>query len=363
MSRKLPLLEVVSGIYKDTDLREVILIACQHLLGTTVDLFDSLIEKGLKPENVYIIGKCYSTDRRVVDVLRARGMFVSPDSESFNSSISFDEQFQSYIDFFIRNIKIDFAQCEKIIVLDDGGHLLLYLNDFLKNSNKIVGIEQTSSGYNRLHKIDLKFPVINVARSQVKLEVESPIIAQALFNKLESYIQLSKVGKTDILVVGLGYIGSFLLKLLKETYLVTGIDSIELHTDISKYNFIIGATGECIIHPGDFSRLNKKVFLASVSSSDREFSASYLRTLAPQSTDCHKDVVVNGITLLNGGFPINFDQSESECGLAPDKIQLTRALLFAGVCQSLTETGNGFKDLDKFIQDKLVSEFKPYFSY
>jgi S-adenosylhomocysteine hydrolase len=340
----LPLLEYTSSLFPHANLSNTLVIACQHILGTTYDLFDELFKKGLKPENTYLLGKCYSTNDDVFKRFRDRGVF------------------QAYIDDFVKSIKVDFHSFEKVIILDDGGFLLSYANDFM-NIKNVVGIEQTSSGFSKIKDISLNYPIVNVARSKAKLEYESPLIAQLVIEKIESHFLSAGITDPNILIIGQGYIGKNISTLLKEKYHVTALDISQDNAHLDKsswseFDVIIGATGKNVIQPGDFSTLKAGVALISVSSSDREFSAAYLRALLPKNQDCHANIDTGKITLLNSGFPINFDGKEHS--MPPEQAQLTRSLLLAGVCHGFEMKELGIIDLDMKIQESIIKEFSNY---
>lgn len=359
----LPLVDHALSLYSDADLSNTTLIACQHLLGSTLTMFEALFRKNLKPKNTYLLGKCYSTNEKVYHQFAKRGVKISPLSKAFDNQMSFDEQFQSYVENFIKDIDVSSEQ--KIILLDDGASLILFANDFFKGEKDITGVEQTSSGYDKLNKIELNFPIINVARSKAKLSIESPMIAGVAVSKINSYLNKKKLNDPKILIVGQGPIGTAIYQLLRNQYI---IDTYDLSTHkvhfpgafeprLKEFDVIIGATGQSIITPGDFGKLKENVILISVSSSDREFSGAYLRRLDNQTSDCHKDYSVNGINLLNSGFPINFDGGEHS--VVPSKIQLTRALLTAAVLQASKEKpSKGLVDLDPNVQTALINELE-----
>jgi S-adenosylhomocysteine hydrolase len=286
---KYQLLQFVSDQYQDAKLDKTLVISCQHILGTTFDLFEKLFEKGLKPENTFLIGKCYSTNKETFDLFQNNGVHISDLSFSFDSHISFDEQFQLNIEKFFKNIqsKIDIKSFEKVIILDDGGYLIAFSNDFIKSFENVVGVEQTTSGYKKIKNLKLNFPVLNIARSKAKLEIESPFIAEIAAQKIESYLEKYNLTNPKILIVGLGFVGTAIFELLKKKYFVSGCDIIHKKCDfngdykghLDDFNLIIGATGTSAIQPGEFGNFKHSALLASVSSSDREFSAVYLRQL------------------------------------------------------------------------------------
>lgn len=354
----LPLLAYTYELYPNVDLSKTLLIGCQHVVGTTMDLFQELLKKGLRPENAYVLGKCYSTNTEAFASLKALEIQVSPLSTVFNSHVSFDEQFQAHINAFLDDIQHEqsFAAFEKIILLDDGGFLLMAAKNFFHDHGKLIGIEQTSSGFEKIKDAELPFPIINVARSRAKLEGESPLIAAVVVEKIIEYIHEVKLVTPKILIVGQGYIGRAVAELLAKNYSVETHDANQgVFNNHHEFDLIIGATGQPIISPEQFFMLKKSVHLISVSSSDREFSAVSLRKLAAVSQDCHKNISINDIHLVNGGFPINFDGRLHP--VAPEQIQLTRSLLLAGVCE--VENGShaiGLHDLSS-LQDSILTKF------
>ena len=52
------------------------LIAVQHMLEQTVNLFDTVADLGVRYENIFALGKVYSNSRVVIKTLRNRGVTV-----------------------------------------------------------------------------------------------------------------------------------------------------------------------------------------------------------------------------------------------------------------------------------------------
>ena len=368
MKNRLPMLEYVDQLYPSTKLDNVLIVACQHILETNVDLFDAIMGKGVKPENIFLLGKCYSTSLEVYAQLRKRKINISSLSIAYDSHESFDEQFKSYIKDFFDEIKqeVDFERFDKIIVLDDGGGLILHVNNILEKFNNFVAIEQTASGYEKLKDAKLNFPVINVAKSQAKLQIESPFIAEVIVRKLKRYIESIGLAEPKIVVVGQGAIGRNLYEFLEKEFRTIKYDIVthahpfpgEYEKDVQEFDVIIGATGSQMLKENDLKKLKTGAVLVSASSSDREFPVAHLRKLIKKDCNCHADIYVNDIYIPNSGFPINFDGSRNS--VSAEKIQFTRALLLAGVleCCSNKDLKNEIIDLDEFIQDKIMLEFE-----
>jgi hypothetical protein len=364
---KLPLLDYASALFKKTNFENVLLIAVQHILDSNFSMFEYLFDMGLKPHNTFLLGKCYSTNKEVMGKFRKKGVYVHNGSLAFDSHLSFDSQFEIIVKDFLNSIqeKVNFSDYEKVLLVDDGGYLVYVGNSFFKNLSNVVAIEQTSSGYNKLKTEKLHFPVINVARSNAKLVYESPFIADLIVKKLASKLKELQLNPKNCLIVGAGSVGKELFNLLKNKF-ETQIYDVQQHISdfgkteftniISNYNLIVGASGNEITNGKIYSILKKEVILVSASSSDREFSAVNLRKSAPKIKDCHKDLFVNNIWLLNCGFPLNFDGNKNSA--SPEKIQLTRALMLSAICLAMEkENQNDFIELEPKYQKLIVEKF------
>src|SRR5689334_276039 len=52
------------------------IVAVQHMLWQTVDLFEAIVALGVKRENIFALGKVYSNSPMVIGTLRDRGITV-----------------------------------------------------------------------------------------------------------------------------------------------------------------------------------------------------------------------------------------------------------------------------------------------
>ena len=327
---KLQLVELLISSYANVDLSKVKIIGVQHILETTHSMFRSLYLLGLKPENIAIIGKCYSTCKEVFEEMLDDGIYVDPSSSSYCSHKSYDEWFSLNIENFLTSQIDDLlsGKYEKILVLDDGGKCIKALNKFSINTNLIVAIEQTAS--ERL------------------------------------YLSLQRKGlKTNkVLIIGKGAIGNAMKNKFASNMEVVCYDrnqktydqaKVELSEIINQFPLILGCTGKISIPFDLHSKISPGTVLASVSSSDREFDAVYLRRRLPENNLCFQDLLVNDLLLVNSGFPVNFDGEREN--IEPELIQLTIALITAGILQASSPSfkkNNGINPIDinfeKFIE-------------
>jgi hypothetical protein len=364
--RRLPLIERLTQLFDDLNLENTLIFSVQHICSTTEVLFDALLDLNLHPENLYVIGKCYSTNPDVLARLRKKGINALFSSSSFNCLIPFDVDFDRNVDEMIQQVlsSNDLSSFEKIIILDDGGHLLERAEALLPKGLPIVGIEQTSSGFNRMKDKSLSFSVINLARSWLKLEYESPIIISLVLRKLKEKLGQLDCNVSKVLLIGFGVLGQKIHEILKDRYLISIFDSVpekstiasdEFKMRLGEFDLIIGCTGSTSLTFDNFRYLKKPVILASISSSDCEFESFKFRQLNPVKS-CHSHVMVDGITLLNCGFPITFDQDYDS--IDTDDFQLTRALILASVYQAsfTSQSLHGFLPMEDNLQHMILNE-------
>jgi S-adenosylhomocysteine hydrolase len=370
---QLPLLRVAREAYPFVTLEDAYVICAQHLLGTSTVLFHNLFQMGLNPDHFSVIGKCYSTNPAVYfDLRNIGGLDVCSSSRQFSPAESFDSQYERNVQRFVKKRleKILNSGCRKLIVVDDGGELIQFIGHLAKHgifppTLEIIGLEQTSSGFTKLQSVDLAFPVVNVARSNVKLYIESSIIADSIMQNLSIAFKEVNVNPERALLLGYGAIGVKVGERLGLSCPVDSFDpkreesSIRCFEDIDfeHYNLIVGCSGKRVINFSDFCLFGKQTVLASVSSSDREFCGVEFRSQLNWQPRCHEHISAHGVYLLNCGFPVNF--SKHYHLVDDDRYQLTRSLLLAGILQAYSHTGSSdrFIDLDSTVQRAIGERF------
>lgn len=366
----LDLLKFSLGYWKYPNLEKVAIIGVQHIMESILELFRSLKYCGLKPENTFLLGKCYSTSKSIYKNFLDEGFNVLADSTSFNSHQSFDFAHKKNIKKLLKFTlaQIELGDIEKLVVLDDGGELISLLNDLDIDKSKIFCVEQTSSGFNKVKDLDLNIPVINVARSTAKLNYETPFIIESALKRLNFHIPMDQIREANILILGHGSIGKHLEQYLDNAFdgkaKVKTFDSRFQHKHhlpnlLKDAEIILGTSGEISLPYSFYRYLEKEnVFLASISSSDREFEAWKVRKQSPKTTNAWKNCKYSNITLIQSGFPINFWGDPNNMDL--NYIQITLSLLQGAILQGITDknSSNILHQLDSNFQKGVINEFK-----
>ncbi|HVV67625.1 MAG TPA: NAD(P)-binding domain-containing protein [Gammaproteobacteria bacterium] len=353
---------LISLVNKNFLFKNTLFVCVQHLLYTSIDLFDGLISLGANPNNILLMGKIYSTNSMVSRLLTTKGIRVINNLPNYKIG-HFQESFNLDILHLWHEVETLLKQrkyqIDHIIVLDDGGSCLKSVPKNLLENYQIIGVEQTSSGLAVLDSVN--YPVIEVASSAAKQKVESFMIAKSIEEKLEKNLPLRQM-KSPCGVIGLGAIGSAVTEKLLEfghtvytfdinkekNIPIKGAQVMHSIEDTIKFsNYVFGCAGKHVLNGVNLENIiqNDKVFI-SCSSQDKEF-----HSLLKKYTEVNRDEINSPLDdldfifsdnihtkILRGGFPINFDGTGS--AVSKCDIQMTRGLLFAGLIQATLIVNN-----------------------
>ena len=366
--KRLDLVEFIFEFKEVPDLENIIIIGAQHILPSTLIMLESFFDRGLSPKNVFLIGKCYSTDYSTYKQLIDLGVYVCPSSLVFDKYNSFDSSYSYYIKSFVNQVfrEISLLKNELIVAIDDGGELISYLNNCKLEHQTFVGLEQTTSGYQKIKLLNLNIGVVNVARSHAKLQFESKIVAKTaiseIYNKLSSGINNIK----NTLIIGNGAIGNAVANALEGNFNIFISDSDpnksnaydkENLPNLSEFDLIIGCVGNTVLSFDKIKQLKEGAILASLSSSDREFEIVQPRSQSTYIRSCHDDFIWKGIRVLNCGFPRNSLDVDIE------EFELTRSLLTLGILQAIKlKFKKGLFSMCDSDQKKLIDQYLTKYS-
>jgi S-adenosylhomocysteine hydrolase len=386
------LLDVVARVkeVEDLSLQKVVFVCVQHLLETTLDIFEQLIALGANPRHIFLLGKHYSTSEAVVQRAQAYGIQVQAllplqglgeYDRIFSESI---HQMWNAVSDYLRTHEI-----EQMIILDDGGRCIEAIPAHILRTRRVISIEQTTAGVVRLQQGKHGHTYIDIATSMAK-NLEANLLAEVLLNKMAHQLPAARV-PVSVGVVGLGVVGTAvackLVRLGYEVFVcdiqrnparhqealmkarrvrklrlpfsqshqelvdwqafsqasegsIRWLESVE--TVIRQSDYIFGCTGMDIMAGVDIAEVlqGNKTFI-SCSSEDLEFR-SLLKWIQAQTPAHHyaplEDIAWwkdrgTMIRVLKGGFPYNFDHSGTS--IPAEQIQVTRALILGAVLQAV----------------------------
>ena len=188
--------------------QDTAIVAVQHMLRQTVDLFKTVSEMGLDVQNIFALGKVYSNSAPVIKTLRELGITV------VESTCPEPGEFHSYFERDVRRLwqiatqAIASRDIKRLLVLDDGGVAITSVPLEVRQRYAICGVEQTSLGMFLFEEKRPPFAVISWARAAVKLEIGGPIFSQCFIDRLNTEFLGEKILQgTQLGVIGMGSIG------------------------------------------------------------------------------------------------------------------------------------------------------------
>ena len=369
------------------------LVAVQHMLLQTVDLFQTAGAMGLKLENIFALGKVYSNSPPVIATLRSLGITI------IDSTTPEPGEFRSY---FQRDVErlwrvatetLRHRNIKRILVLDDGGICITSVPPEVLQRYELCGVEQTSLGMFLFEEKPPPFAVMSWARAAVKLEIGGPIFSQCFIDRLHTEFLHGRTLQGEQLgVIGMGSIGRAVANVavrqgnevfyydpnphlhLPSTLrdVVTRMESVEdlmVHCD-----YVLGCSGRNPFKDKWPLAHRPGTKLLSASSGDQEFGP-IIRDLkqkpnfkiAPQTWDIISERGPSGaIHIAYLGYPYTFVSRGIEA--APTQIvqfdtggllvALVQARIFLDECESSGEPNRGIHRVSphaqRFIYERWV---------
>jgi adenosylhomocysteinase len=251
---------------------------------------------------------------------------------------------------------------EKVVIMDHGGYFACALKDMMANeevSKRLIGIaEVTENGHVKLEKAlqQVALPSLSVARSQIK-ELEDAQTGVAICdatNKILYDVHCALNSLQNVCVIGYGKIGRSIANSCKKRGMqeVTVIEVNPLRAQLARIEgnrvvmgydkegkaralqnaqVLFSATGSKVLAKADVANLRKAgqsaasagtvLFIASCTSPDDEFDASFFTELEALSKNSNEDRVASEaklhlspydlfdgrkIYILNEGKSVNF---------------------------------------------------------
>jgi len=337
-------------------------VAVQHMLWQTIDLFEALFALGVRRENIFALGKVYSNSPIVIATLRNRGVAVVESSTPEPGE--FDRAFNRDVNRLWEVVQRSLAQrrIKRVLILDDGGKCAASMPRELLTRYAVAGVEQTSFGMFLFEHSPPPFAVVSWARSAVKLQIGGPLFSNCLLAKLESQSLRGKLLTGETLgIIGLGSIGSALAQLTKRQhnevlfydpnprhqvpeYLlgrVTRVDSLE--ELLLRGDYVFGCSGREPFKGQWPLRYRSGIRLFSASGGDHEFgpiirdlSTRHGFEVSTRTLDIHcEDGPCGPISIAYLGYPYNFVSRDIEA-VPTSVVQIETGGLLAGLIQART---------------------------
>jgi hypothetical protein len=266
------------------------MVAVQHMLLQSVDLFQTIGAMGLNLKNVFALGKVYSNSPPVIQTLRDMGATVidstTPEPGEFRPYFQRDvERLWQVVAETLRHRNI-----KRILVLDDGGICITSVPPEVLQRYTLCGVEQTSLGMFLFEEKPPPFAVMSWARAAVKLQIGGPIFSRCFIDRLHTEFLHGQTLQGERLgVIGMGSIGRAVANLAVKQGnellyydpntdlhlpspvrdIVTRVDSV---ADLMvQCNYVLGCSGRNPFKDKWPLRHRPGIKLLSTSSGDQEF--------------------------------------------------------------------------------------------
>lgn len=380
----------VFSVFSNTDTNkfsDYIIILIQHLLSDFVHFAESFVKNGAEKKNIFIIGIPYSTKEKTVTYLKREGYLNIEAPKEY----PFDGVVKSTM---LKAIDLSNKDSKKILIVEDGGYATPILHkELMKYKDNFIGaVEQTANGIWRdkdikeKDKTDYIIPIINVAESEIKDKLESPLIGKAICRNVELLMgkESREISGKKVAIMGFGRTGSKIAEVLKlrganvkifdknNVNLALAKDAgYTIASDpkdlVANRDLIIEATGvaarESWCNSDEILAFENGSYFLSASSKRLGINYDDLDILIKQDSKKNLPGIGvrytlqndNSIILLADGYPVNFFLGES----VPDRaIAFIFALLFKSaefIVDNQAKISNGIVDINK-VEEKYKNE-------
>ncbi len=377
----LPLLDYLASSLAQQDdcLQGWACIYVQHILRSNCDCAEFLLRMGLDKRSLRIVGKAYSTSAAALAFYNDNGYVAKDVGNGHDFREPFDDQIKRFLAGEIERLSEDGPS--KLLLVDEGGLAVQALasTGLANRFDRLAVAELTARGAQHYHLLENIAPIVDVARSTVKKQVEPPLIAASMVGFLELRIRSltgRDLSELTVCLVGSGAIGGAVSIKLRELGARTitfdqeaGRSEIgELRPALQEADLVLSSTGTGTDWVPLLAENSRPLIFANCGSSDIEFRPWLLRQAYGgqfRVEDSQKPWRGNielgstnrpAVSLVAGGFPVNFDGSPDP--IPAHKIQITRAILMAGAIQAVHSNISGCQTLDEGMQGALAEKYR-----
>lgn len=356
-------------------------LAVQHVHSSLTPLIDALCLGGVRPADITVLGKSYSSrDEGVAELAERNVRFVDPRAMA-DPCRSFECELAERAEAALTELD---QVAGRLLVLDEGAVAALALRRHPDLASRTRVVEQTTRGARSIDAVGVGFPAIDVARSAAKSSLEGMLVGGAMVAGIRLILAELRAKPTRVGLVGYGRMGANLAMLLGREFDVVvhdndaghehqaGLDGYPvagLRTLLSSVDMVVGCTGGPIVDHAGLAEVTKPLILINGASSDIEYPVWDDRTpsgiiggsVVSRTADDdfrpwlnHYQTGPKGEHILaSGGFPANFHHQ-----LVPipnEKFQVTRSLMLAGATQVIREPARpGLRPLDPGLQRMVI---------
>jgi S-adenosylhomocysteine hydrolase len=377
-------------------LRGVTALLIQHQLGNQAPQVEALVRLGLDPKKLFWLDIPYTSSSRFRVAIADR--LNIPDENFWVHRYRVLEAYDAYQLRRTQEIVRELLRLrpKRLVVLDDGAYFVAAASTFRNQFPSVAVVEQTTRGLIKLDEnpslahFASQIPIVNVARSEAKRQLESPWIGVAVVASLDFHLRaLARRSPAfainpgaPALVIGYGAVGRSVAEHLRGTAKVrvfvwdTNPDRLleaqKNHFDTWDrkqpglgFKLVVGCSGTQSFGAGDFVYLDRRAVLASASSGSVELSRRDVIEYAATSQiddvkidtrwliedQLHQELRIHlvdrQVVFLNAGFPINFD-GRLNC-VPATYMQPTALLMIQGAIQASRANRVSSRGPDKYI--------------
>lgn len=372
----MPILKQYSSERKE-NLKNIAIIWRDHFLEENVGLLTSFVRMGVKPEDILAIDKGDSTShqKEITETFKKLGFQVDIlDNTAVANDILIKDGEKLVKDF------IEKRKDKKIVILDDGAIVsrILTLHNY---DNVVAFVELTVTGLKRIKdlKVDeLSYPVLNVAKSKLKVFITYKEISNTIFTRSIELLGGEKLIGRTVIQLGYGDLGVT----LAERYRQYGARVIVIEPDVLKcidaaekgfttfrtldeaikYEkpfLLVGASGYNSISKDVVEQLNNGTFVTSGASADltvfKEYEKEGCKYKKINKYGTQYEINGKHITVLGNGRSVNLFDSEAIPNRANDIFKAAQLV----VTDKIINTKHDLKNqVELDIVDRWIDESK-----
>lgn len=329
---RMPILKDYSS-KRNKDLDGVAIIWRDHFLEDNVGLLSGFMRMGVKAEDILVMDKGDSTKHRkeITDTFKKLGFQVELLDNNLLEEKEVLENGTKIISKFIEDRKD-----KKVLVLDDGAIISkILINTNYSNLKAIV--ELTEMGLRRIRKLDIEklpYPVLNVAKSNLKKFITYKEISNTIFTRTIELLGDEKLVGRTLIQLGYGDLGETLaerfrqygarvtivdpdiMKLIQATE--KGFNTFKTLEEAMQYEkpfIIIGASGEQSISRQVAMMLEDETYVTAGATADlsifKKFESEGIKYKFIPKYGTQYEIEGKRITVLGNGRSVNLFDSES----------------------------------------------------